>query len=266
MRSMAAPLSQRRPIWIIGGFVACSILFTLLQDYVYTLVHRSAFYFSESLLFSSFWALFLPLGHVQFVRSRHSDQKVLLLALWGVPLLLHLLLFPALVWTVSRLFYYHTFAYGQTFGFMLSAYLYPMVGLYALIPVWHFFTTVQKKPLPPPAASLRVLLVQDGLEKIAVPVADIRFIRADTPYVALHLNDKKYLFSDTLAALEQQLDNRQFVRVHKSTILNLAYVQSYTSRLNGDYDAHLTDGVSVRISRNYASVFKVRFAATRLMG
>lgn len=59
-----------------------------------------------------------------------------------------------------------------------------------------------------------------------------------------------------------KLDTRTFVRVHKSTIVNLEKVSSFKSRLNGDYDLLLKNGTIVRLSRTYAANFKNEFTGT----
>ena len=50
-----------------------------------------------------------------------------------------------------------------------------------------------------------------------------------------------------------------FVQIHKSLIVNLAHVESYKSRLNGDYDITMSNGTSLRLSRTYARAFKAKF-------
>jgi DNA-binding LytR/AlgR family response regulator len=59
-----------------------------------------------------------------------------------------------------------------------------------------------------------------------------------------------------LKSLENQLDKKQFIRIHKSHIINLQKIISYQSRQNGDYDVTLSDGTVLRVSRNYAKDFK----------
>ena len=62
----------------------------------------------------------------------------------------------------------------------------------------------------------------------------------------------------TLKSLSEKLDNRLFVRIHKSEIVNLSKVQSYQSRQNGDYDVTISDSSVLRISRNFAKDFKTK--------
>lgn len=88
---------------------------------------------------------------------------------------------------------------------------------------------------------------------------DIYQITAETPYISIQLEGKKHLHTETLKSISTQLDNKTFVRVHKSTIVNLDKVISLKSRLNGDYDIFLKNGVELRLSRTYVTNLKSNF-------
>ncbi|WP_373495805.1 LytTR family DNA-binding domain-containing protein [Aquiflexum sp.] len=90
---------------------------------------------------------------------------------------------------------------------------------------------------------------------------EILFISSNPPYINIHLTAKKYIHKETLKSVSGKLDHEIFVRIHKSTIVNINKVYSYRSRLNGDYDLTLADGTELRLSRNYSSVFKEKFKA-----
>lgn len=51
----------------------------------------------------------------------------------------------------------------------------------------------------------------------------------------------------------------KFIRIHKSNLVNIDFVESFVSRFNGDYDLTLSNNVTLRISRNYAADFKKAF-------
>jgi DNA-binding LytR/AlgR family response regulator len=116
-----------------------------------------------------------------------------------------------------------------------------------------------KSDLLKPNSHLKSLLVMDNNERIVISTADILYFSANSPYINIHHKQKRYLHNETLKSLSQRLDNELFVRVHKSVIVNIKNVQSYKSRLNGDYDLTMADGKEVRLSRNYASIFKQKF-------
>lgn len=241
---------------------------TLVQDFLRAVFHDSAFYLSESFLFSSFWWIFAPLCYAQygFLQSGKTGKLVSVMLLIVVPCLLHLFLFPVLVWAISALFYDHTFAIRQTLQYTLAEHLYMLTALYS-IPVLGYAVlgkrTTDKKEKEQKEAFVKkefsaTLLVSQGNVHTAVAVDEILYITATTPYVNIHLPHKKYLHNETLRSMLEKLDDQKFVRVHKSTIIHIRQVRSYTSRSNGDYDVTMSDGFVVRLSRNYAADFKSR--------
>lgn len=106
------------------------------------------------------------------------------------------------------------------------------------------------------------LIVSDfNNKKVVIDTNDIYYFSANSPYINIHHQTKKYLYSATLKSLQTQLNSDQFLRVHKSYVVNIGKVVSYQSRLNGDYDLLLSDNTVLRVSRNYAVIFKSAFEA-----
>ena len=247
---------------------ASLVVVTLLQDFLRALFHDSAFYLSESFLFSSFWCVFVPLCYAQysFLRSVKTGKLISVLLLIAAPCLLHLFLFPLLVWIISALFYDHTFAIRQTLQYTLAEHLYTLAALYSVPALG--YTVLGKKTADKEEKDRTetfterefstTLLVSQGNVHTAVAVDEILYITASTPYINIHLHHKKYLHNETLRSMLEKLDNQKFVRVHKSTIIHIRQVKSYISRSNGDYDVTMSDGFVVRLSRNYAANFKGR--------
>nr|WP_255723233.1 LytTR family DNA-binding domain-containing protein [Flavihumibacter fluminis] len=183
-----------------------------------------------------------------------------------VPIFIHLLLYAGFIWLFSGLFFRHHFAVKQTFWFGLTEYLYVLLGFYVatvLLKGWY----VQRKAVNEPtqvspvqeSSPLRQLLVADGNRKVVVTLTDLIYLEARSPYVMLHLENKKLLHRETLKGLETQLDPTEFVRVHKSCMVNCHKIQAVRSRGNGDYDLVLVSGQVIRLSRNYVSVFRQVF-------
>jgi len=69
--------------------------------------------------------------------------------------------------------------------------------------------------------------------------------------VELHSGKQSYLLRDTLDALNERLDPQRFVRVHRSTIVNLDRVQELQPWSHGDFIVVLKDGTKLRMSRRY---------------
>ena len=251
---------------IFAGCIAVFIMANVFLDYLYTLFQNSTFYISESFLFSaSYWVLFFPLWGLLSAVLKKINKAVLKLAVTLLAITFHLLIYPALVWLLSEVFYNHTFPYQQTFNFALSAYFIKTVLIYgfSLVALMLLSKNINQPQVDVKICQqnfIRSIIVTDhNHQKLALAVSDILYFSANSPYISIHHLSKKYLFTSTLKSLETQLDTTQFVRIHKSSIINIQKAVSYKSRLNGDYDVTLFDGTVLRISRNYASDFKIKF-------
>jgi len=246
------------------------VVLTMTQDLVRSDLNNSAFYFSESLIFSSFWWLFAPILFAQYVVIKHKNKKpsTFRLAVIIAPILIHLFAFPFLVWVLSAAFYYHTYSYQQVLAYTISEHMYLLVLLYT-IPVVTFLFISEKAKLAEtvPAKQkesnlnqyITSIVVSDSNKKHHIAVSDILYFSANPPYINLHLEDKKHLHNDTLKSISGKLNPEHFVRVHKSAIINIKMVISCTTRLNGDYDIMMKNNVQLRVSRNYARDFKNLF-------
>ena len=84
----------------------------------------------------------------------------------------------------------------------------------------------------PPAGALRAaaqgtgtwlerVVIRDGAQVHIVPIDRIDYVEAQDDYVAVHSGGRALLKEQTLGELEGQLDPRQFVRVHRSYLLNI---------------------------------------------
>jgi two-component system LytT family response regulator len=84
-----------------------------------------------------------------------------------------------------------------------------------------------------------------------VPVGDVDWIGAAGNYVELHVGDHTHLVRGTLNELESRLPERRFVRVHRSTIVNLDRVRELQPWSHGDLLLVLHGGTELRLSRRY---------------
>lgn len=263
-------LTRKSAIFLLISIILLFVILTIAQDLIEAELQGYFFYFSESFLFSSFWWLFLPFLYVQI---RLAAKRVLrfykLLLLILLPLVLHLYAYPGLVWLISKMFYPHTFRYEQTFQYASSEYLIQLMLIYTLpllVFILYWKRSAIREPEVAPLASdipkkyASALVVTEGARRVSLSLHDISYFSANSPYIDVHINGKRYLHNETLKSISERIDPDIFLRIHKSTIVNLLQVGSYTSRLNGDYDLTLNNGKVLRVSRNYASIFKDKFA------
>jgi two-component system, LytTR family, response regulator len=90
---------------------------------------------------------------------------------------------------------------------------------------------------------------RDGVR--VVPVGEIDWIEAQDYYVELHVGSRSYLLRRSLKLLEERLDPRQFARVHRSAIVNVARIQALRPATHGERDVLLRDGTQLKLSRMY---------------
>lgn len=246
---------QAKPlIWILLAVLAI----TILQDWLKSSLQSQSFYLSESFLFSLYWVLIPPIAFgLKYAFDKlglpKSSQGVWARRIYFVlaAMVLQILLFPLLVWLISALFYGHTFAYSQTLFYSISEDLYKFLLVYAVISLLVF---PRKNPKPPKSSGQ--LLIQSGRKTQILSLAEILCVVSATPYVEIHTATKKYLHQESLKSFADKLDPAFFQRTHKSSLVNLKAVQEMKSRLNGDYDLTLSNGMQVRLSRNFAAAFK----------
>jgi len=94
------------------------------------------------------------------------------------------------------------------------------------------------------------LLVPRGEQLELIEASAIHWLEADDNYVHVHTAGAKYLVRRTLADLLEQLGER-FVRIHKSTAVNLAEVASLAPLFKGDHEVRLRGGAVLRLSRRF---------------
>ena len=90
-------------------------------------------------------------------------------------------------------------------------------------------------------------------------VEEIAWIEADDVYVRLHSADRaSYLHRAPLRELEASLDPRRFVRIHRSTIVNLEFVAELQADSHGEFAVLLRDRTVLRLSRSYRPALEAR--------
>lgn len=96
----------------------------------------------------------------------------------------------------------------------------------------------------------RVLLRKSG--KIAIlKITDVDIIQAEGDYLRFVVRDKAYLMREKMGDLEKALDPALFVRVHRSTIVNVTRIKEMERTFNMDHVITMADGRQVQMSRRY---------------
>jgi two-component system, LytTR family, response regulator len=84
-----------------------------------------------------------------------------------------------------------------------------------------------------------------------VPTEEIDWISASGHYLELHIGNETHLIREKLSVMETQLDPRIFMRIHRSTIVNLDRIKSLHPMFNGDQLVILKNGRELNLRRNY---------------
>ena len=83
---------------------------------------------------------------------------------------------------------------------------------------------------------------------LLVPVCDVLYVEADAPYTYLYLSNGEKIFSvDSIRSFDERLNNHGFLRIHKSTLVNIAAVEVYHKEGNGSVT--LQDGRQLKLAR-----------------
>ena len=106
------------------------------------------------------------------------------------------------------------------------------------------------QPVDPIERPERFLVRTLGKEFL-LPASEIEWIQAWGNYVNLHVRGHDYPLRSTMAAIEQRIDPKRFVRVHRSYIANLDFVTEIEPLESGDARAKLRDGQVIPVSRRY---------------
>ena len=101
----------------------------------------------------------------------------------------------------------------------------------------------------PPQQFLERVVVKDGTKVTLIPVAKLDYAEAQDDYVALATQGKKHLKQQTIAGLEAGLNPENFVRIHRSYIVNLERVVRIEPYGKDSRLAILADGVRLPVSR-----------------
>jgi two-component system, LytTR family, response regulator len=118
--------------------------------------------------------------------------------------------------------------------------------------------------LGPLAAPRRLVIAATNGSDLILDVAEITWIEAYDYYAAVHTAGGRHLVRESLASLEKRLDRSQFVRVHRSAIVNLAHVRTVQANLSTEPAFVLHDGTQLRLSRRRRRT--VQLALRRFVG
>ncbi|MBD3635990.1 MAG: LytTR family transcriptional regulator [Crocinitomicaceae bacterium] len=229
------------------------ILLTTGKDLFHAYFKGYHFYLSESMLFGTYWWLFIP-GLIVYKRLIKKSNSVghLLLSI-GVSIL-HIILFGILVHLISWFVFEHTFGFIRVFteSFVDNGIACFLVYGGATL----YYTKFAKRDNEKLIEKKDEIRVKHKGRVVLLSRQDILYVTTDRPYLALFTEKKKYLYFSSLKSFTQRYLDEDFIQIHKSTIVNTNFIKSFESRKNGDYNVLLNDGTKLKASRTYNSYFR----------
>jgi two-component system, LytTR family, response regulator len=96
-----------------------------------------------------------------------------------------------------------------------------------------------------------LLIVKSEGRLLFLRMSEVRWIEADKDYIRLHLLKGTHLVRETMNGVQKRLDPAVFVRIHRSSIVNIHEISEVEPMLGGDYRVVLRDRTQLNMSRRY---------------
>ena len=95
------------------------------------------------------------------------------------------------------------------------------------------------------------VLIKSRARVYFLQMDEVDWIEAARNYVHLHVGSRSHLLRQTLSGIEEQLDPRRFLRIHRSAIVNLDRIKEMRPLFNGEYEVRLETGAVLTLTRTY---------------
>lgn len=103
------------------------------------------------------------------------------------------------------------------------------------------------------------IVIKSGGRVFFLRAEEIDWIEAAGNYLRIHAGGEMHLLRETMSGLEARLDPQTFLRIHRSTIVNIERIQELQPLFHGDYVVILRDGTQLNLSRGYKQRFQELF-------
>jgi two-component system LytT family response regulator len=102
-----------------------------------------------------------------------------------------------------------------------------------------------------PARHLERLMIKSSGRVFFLRTAELDWIEAEGNYLRLHVGRESHLLRETMNRLASKLDPDKFLRIHRSTLVNIERIKELQPLFSGDYVVILRDGKQLTLSRSY---------------
>jgi two-component system LytT family response regulator len=100
------------------------------------------------------------------------------------------------------------------------------------------------------------IVVKTGNKITIIPASDIEYLQADDDYVRIHTSYGEFLKNKTMQYFAQSMDPKQFVRVHRSYIIQIAMITRLAPYEKDSFVAVLKSGMKIPVSKTGYSKLK----------
>jgi len=100
------------------------------------------------------------------------------------------------------------------------------------------------------------ILVKEKKKYFFIKLEDIYYFEASSDYVIIHKEKTKHWINESMSNLESKLDPNHFIRIHRSTIININHIEDLQPYFNGEFFITMKNGDRLKLSRNYKDKIK----------
>ncbi len=104
---------------------------------------------------------------------------------------------------------------------------------------------------PAPETRLKRIIVKNAKKIFYIPVSEIVYFEASGDYVKAVTEKDSHLVNYSLSQLESQLPAANFIRIHRSFLINAKQAREFIPYFNGEYQIVMSNRDTVKMSRNY---------------
>ena len=102
-----------------------------------------------------------------------------------------------------------------------------------------------------PNATLETLIVRSVGRIQLISVSDVNWLSTAGNYVELHMSDQVILHRVSMSFLEKHINDIDFIRVHRKSMIRLSQVKEFLTLADGQYAVILKNGDRVNVSQSY---------------
>ena len=102
---------------------------------------------------------------------------------------------------------------------------------------------------------LERITLKSGNTRLVHKIESIEYFTAAANYILVSVNSETFRIRARMGEFEKRLDPRQFLRIHRGTIINLEFLREFRLRTRGGYIVKMSSGKELQLSRRYSRKF-----------